>query len=169
MLFEVQLPLYNFYSFKGCYRNLVCLVCCCALRHDRQFLPDFFLSPQGSQLIVETILSEFSAQVDRTLLGESVQFTPFEPMVVLLQTVFEHHALLVTPNLTTSLLPDIFIMAYLIPKCYDSSQQQRSVDTGQDLWASWLKKVSSDVKSNVVVALKRKLSDILRSTEGQFA
>lgn len=59
-----------------------------------------------------------------------------------------------------SVLPDIFVLAYLLPSS-DQSVKDSSVNKAGHIWDQWLAQSSSDQGSAVFAIIKEKIRDLL--------
>jgi E3 ubiquitin-protein ligase listerin len=128
---------------------------------------DYFLSDTSFHAVLQTINSAFSLQVDHALHNPSVPLSSSEASLDLMVTVVEHWPQLTfTAGVTMVPLADIFIFAYLLPRCYEFGDS-RSVSVAQSLWTRWLARTSTDCHPDVIRVIKVKLRALIVDTQAR--
>jgi len=126
---------------------------------------DHFISESGFRALFQSLISAFSFQVDHALHDPDIPLLSFETSLHLITTVFEHRSDFVsTEDTIASMLPEVFIFAYLLPRCYSSNDDQ-SVITAHSLWTLWEKTAPTDMQAKVYWRIKDTLKGLLRDTQ----
>lgn len=125
----------------------------------------YFLSDNGFEELLQSITSSFTVEIDHALRDPGIPFDKFEASLDLLHTVFEHQPTLsMSGQITTSLLPDVFTLAYLFPICFEL-ENNRSVNLARGFWLSWVEKAPVIISTPVFVAVKKNLRFLLVDTQ----
>lgn len=115
------------------------------------------------------MIASFTLQVQLALgdLEAEVSLGTFEPALEVITTLSQHPArVLSLGNDLNSLVPDIFILAYLLPECYPSSSDHATVGKARDIWGEWVRTTKTDEQMNGVLAsIKTKLQVLLCDTQ----
>jgi hypothetical protein len=135
------------------------------LKPNVQHLSDFFVSPEGLRTVLEGVASAFSSQVECALYDIDVSSNDFGPIIDLVRTVFESKSRVPTDVAVIKMVPDVFTLAYLIPKGHDSTYQEGPIGASQKIWASWIQGASGDLRADVSSVIKEKLRHALMSTQ----
>lgn len=93
--------------------------------------------------ILQNLVETFKYHVSETLHDSTFLLFTFEPVVELLlagSTVIQEK-----DELQRSLIPSVFVFAWLLPQCYEQlEQRQHSVfANAKKIWASWVSRGSS--------------------------
>ncbi|KAF8156982.1 hypothetical protein B0H34DRAFT_711453 [Crassisporium funariophilum] len=131
---------------------------------------DYFLSNAGYNTFVQVIIATFTSHIDRVVNGEEVQEPSTEVTVDFIEAVFSYISR--DTALLKSLLPDIFLFAYLLPLCDISDlEEQEQEDAGstshikaKGLWEEWIKVAEEGLKDEVVEMIKNKLRTFVEDT-----
>ena len=129
---------------------------------------DFFLSDATFQKLIENLVSSFSQQVDRTLRDATANFSSFDLLLDLIETVIKHPRRLPLPEeIAVTLFPEVFILAYLLSRCSGSGGCP-SVVVARGIWMMWVKEGSADLQARVLSEITLKLRTLLADTGIRF-
>ncbi|KAF8899801.1 hypothetical protein CPB84DRAFT_1780009 [Gymnopilus junonius] len=125
---------------------------------------DYFLSKSGLSTFFQVIVATFTSNVNATIEGQLSPAPTFDAAIHLIDVVFVK--ILQEPDLPKSLLPNLFLFAYLLPA--SSGHEEVEVGTPQvkarALWSQWLDKAADEGKNEITDIVKDRLKDILRDT-----
>lgn len=114
-------------------------------------------------------MASFTFQVQLALndLETEVSLGTFGPALEMIMALAQHPPRVLPPrNDFDSSLPDIFILAYLLPECYPASKDHATVGMARDLWGEWVKTAEAyDRKDGVLARIKTKLQILLCDTQ----
>lgn len=125
----------------------------------------YFLSESAFTEFVKNITSSFAFQVDLGLREPSVSLHSFEPSLDLLLSVSEArtpHSL--SSEYITSVLPDVFIFAFLFPQFY-STIEGTSIEKAQRLWSIWSVQSQGEKRALKLNTIKKKLRALLINSQ----
>jgi hypothetical protein len=114
---------------------------------------------------LEGVASAFASQVECALYDIDVSSIDFGASVDLIRTIFETKSRISIAKAVVKMVPDVFLLAYLIPKGHDSTHQEEPIGASQKIWASWVKDASGDARAEVSSVVKEKLRHALMSTQ----
>ncbi|KII91341.1 hypothetical protein PLICRDRAFT_38089 [Plicaturopsis crispa FD-325 SS-3] len=135
----------------------------------RQILqaPGHFLSVEGLSGVVGSLVSSFTAALSETLRDEDTSLRSCEVTLDLLRTTLVHQPQLASSSeLSLRLLPDVFLMGYLLPIC-GLSDADPSVVIARTLWTRWLAAASEASRTDISNSVNLKLRDILCDTQAR--
>lgn len=129
---------------------------------------DHFLSPNALSVLIKSVVSAFTVQVDHALRdAEGVSLHEFEPSLDLITSVFEYPPDTLPLRTTVdSLLPHLCLFAYLLPQCYPTDDDTAFV-TARHVWEEWVKVSSGDSKDGVFKQVTEKLKVFLCDTQSR--
>ncbi|KAG6845000.1 hypothetical protein H0H87_001772 [Tephrocybe sp. NHM501043] len=126
--------------------------------------PDYFLSSKAYVAAMDSISSTFSSQVDAALLDPVVTLGVFVPSLGLITTL-SHSPPRELPKFDISgILSDIFVLAYLIPACYESQGTHSAFSESRALWEEFHKALPAESQADVNQRINTKLGVILCAT-----
>lgn len=126
---------------------------------------DHFLSAKGFDALLQSIVSAFTFQVDHALRDPTISLLSFEAPLDLIRSAFDHRPQLMSSGeVTVALLPAMFTLAYLLPRCYES-QDNLGVNTAQDLWSRWLVQSPTNLQVEILTAIKVRLRNLLGDSQ----
>ncbi|KAF5380135.1 hypothetical protein D9615_006188 [Tricholomella constricta] len=127
--------------------------------------PDYFLSEKGYTASMQDICSTFSLLVDSALSDPEISLNAFESSLNLISAVSQHPPRDFRVHEFDTVLPDIFVLAYLLPVCYGSQENHATFKTAKDLWEGWQNAAPSAEQSYVQGGIKAKLRMVLCGTQ----
>lgn len=121
-----------------------------------------FLSEAGFRAASQSVVSAFTTQVELILRDESVPLESFEAQLHLLSAVFASDSV----GIKSTLLPTLYIFAYLVPNCYESPDSKAFV-LAQSLSQVWQQGVESGSaeQQGVFEEIGGKLRSLLLETQ----
>jgi hypothetical protein len=131
---------------------------------------DYFLSESGYSAVIESVVAGFTLQVRLALnhLEAEVSLEAFGPALEVISTLAQHPPRVLPRKDFEGLLPDIFVLAYLLPECDPSSKDHATVTAAKAFWEDWLKTVLAGVgKEEVLASIKTKLQVLLCDTQAR--
>ena len=134
---------------------------------------DYFLSENGYSRVVNRIIVGFTFQVQLAVSdiedGMSSSLGNFRPALELITALAHYPSRTLPPRkIFDTLLPDIFILAYLLPECYPSLTEHDRIAIGvaRDLWEDWMTVgKAGDGKDGILERIKAKLRVLLCDTQ----
>ncbi|CAL1708694.1 unnamed protein product [Somion occarium] len=114
--------------------------------------PGHFISKKCYDGLISSLGETFSAHSQNALHDEGIPLSTFSTPLKLLQTVS-------STELSMSLLPDIFLFAFVVPEFREIDPSQEP--TAEELWSSWNSQASEDNKHDVRAIVKQHLRDLL--------
>lgn len=101
-----------------------------------------------------------------TNLEAEVSLDTFVPTLEVIESSMQQPSSVLPRKDFDDLLPDIFVLAYLLPECYPSSRSHSAFSQARNLWAEWVMAVpAGDRKEGVLAEIKTKLQLLLRETQ----
>ncbi|OBZ77520.1 E3 ubiquitin-protein ligase listerin [Grifola frondosa] len=122
--------------------------------------PDHFISRSCFHGLVDSLSAAFNLHFENVLHEEAAPIVVFESPLDLIRSLVDNHALIPLPDkVSVSLLPDIFLFAYLLPRF-------REIDAAEEILArglcdSWLLCASDEVKQNALAIVKQRLRELI--------
>ncbi|KAF9556293.1 hypothetical protein CPC08DRAFT_820566 [Agrocybe pediades] len=130
---------------------------------------DYFISPAGLLTFLRSIILVFTTHVWDVVAGDQLPSRLFDNAIQLVQATISQ--ILKDHSLTISLLPDLFLFAYLFPVFFgvdgDEVEASPSQKTAATLWNQWLEPAGEETKSEVINILCKKFKDILWDTSAR--
>ncbi|KAH7921570.1 hypothetical protein BV22DRAFT_1096259 [Leucogyrophana mollusca] len=122
--------------------------------------PEYFLSTNGLDIISETLVSYFTSKVEEALYNPNSSIIDFAVSISLIHTIVQSQSQLAfSPDATASLLPSVFLVAYLFPICH--TQDTSTTTNAQGVWKTWSEQATPDLLSVVTIVIKDKLRGLL--------
>jgi hypothetical protein len=125
------------------------------------------LSDATYQGLLQNLVSSFALQVDRALRTTTLDFSTFDSFDFSLQLVSVVVSGSSRPShskgASARLLPEVFVLAYLLPRCSDT-EDNASVLAARDIWTKWVTDDPSDLRSRVLQTIKDMLKAFLADT-----
>lgn len=122
--------------------------------------------------MVDRVIANLTLQVQLALSDvedeASWSLGTFGPALEVIAALAHHPPRILPPRKDLDvLLPDIFILAYLLPECYPSLTDHDRVAVGvaRDLWEEWMKVEVGDGKDGVLGRIEAKLRVLLCDTQ----
>lgn len=131
-------------------------------------VPDYFLSESGYSEMIDRVIASFTLQVYLALsdLEAEVSLGTFGPVLEVITALVQHPPRILPPKDFDGLVPDMFVLAYLLPEFDPSSKDHATVGRAKELWGEWLKTVlPGDKKDGVLAKIKTKLQVLLCDTQ----
>lgn len=132
---------------------------------DYPLFADHFLSQSGLNTFLQIIIVTFTSNVNHLINGQAGPEPAFDTTIHLIQAIFSR--VREEPSLLKSLLPDIFLLAYLGPHVgnegVDITLSSSHADA-RTLWTEWLDVAADDEKLDVLNIVKGRLRDIVQDT-----
>ncbi|KDQ60057.1 hypothetical protein JAAARDRAFT_32435 [Jaapia argillacea MUCL 33604] len=123
--------------------------------------PDHFLSNESMEALVGSLISAFNLGFEQILRDADTSTKSFEAPIELLAVALETRpGIMSSPPLAVTLLPDVFLFAYLLPKIA-LGQDVGTFKTAQRIWSSWVAMTSRTSRLDVLAVIKEKLHDLL--------
>ncbi|KAI3605699.1 delta 9-fatty acid desaturase [Moniliophthora roreri] len=119
--------------------------------------PAPILSTNGQHGLFQSLVSAFSLQLDTALHDENVPLASFNVVLDLLAVTMQQRQ----NALALTVQPDIFLFAYLLPKCYDDHDSSSSFSVAQRIWDEWEKRANREERASVHEQVKGRLMSIL--------
>lgn len=129
---------------------------------------DYFLSESGYSEMIDRVIASFTLQVYLALsdLEAEVSLGTFGPVLEVITALVQHPPRILPPKDFDGLVPDMFVLAYLLPEFDPSSKDHATVGRAKELWGEWLKTVlPGDKKDGVLAKIKTKLQVLLCDTQ----
>ncbi|KAG5352362.1 hypothetical protein C0989_002683 [Termitomyces sp. Mn162] len=123
--------------------------------------PDHFLSAEGYTRSLETISSAFSHQVDLALQSDDVPPSTFEMSLGLITALSGSPPRELPKFRFDAALCDVFVLAYLLPVCYDTQHNHAVFVLARNLWEELYKTLPAETQAEVCKRIYTKLRVIL--------
>ncbi|KDR72553.1 hypothetical protein GALMADRAFT_752797 [Galerina marginata CBS 339.88] len=124
---------------------------------------DYFLSRSGLDTFFQVIIGTFTSNVTHVIEGQDTQTSVFDVVMHLVDAVFTK--ILEESRLLQSLLPDLFLFAFLLSPVGDQTGPQATATTR---WNEWLGGAGDDYKKEIMDIIKTKLKFILGDTNASL-
>jgi hypothetical protein len=114
------------------------------------------------------VIASFTLQVQLALndLEAEASLGTLEPALEVISTLTKHRPRILPRKDFEILLPDIFVLAYLLPECYPSSKDHTAIEKARELWGDWVNTGLAGVgKDGVLERIKTKLRALLCDTQ----
>ncbi|KAG6877121.1 hypothetical protein C0993_010124 [Termitomyces sp. T159_Od127] len=122
--------------------------------------PDHFLSADGYITLLQTISSAFSRRVDWALQSDEAPLAGLEPSLELI-TVLSRSPPRELPSFRFDVvLCDVFVLAYLLPACYDTQQSHPVFASARTIWEDLYKSSPSETQAEIRQHINTKLGVI---------
>ncbi|KAG6896299.1 hypothetical protein C0992_009252 [Termitomyces sp. T32_za158] len=123
--------------------------------------PDNFLSENGYITSLRTISSAFSRRVDWALQNEDAPLGLFEPSLGLITALSRSPPRELPSFRFDDVLCDIFVLAYLLPACYDAQQTHPVFASARTIWEDLYKTSPAEAQAEIRQQINTKLNIIL--------
>lgn len=148
------------------WRPLVCLtIRSCFLVYSFFFLlAGYFISESGFRSLLQSVVSDFSHQLDQILRDASTSLSAFEVPLTLLSAVYDHRPLAESAeDIIASAMPDVFLFAYLVP-LLDQGTHHASFQTAERICVAWSTQSQAVQSVSISASVKEKLRGLLNDT-----
>ncbi|OCH91295.1 hypothetical protein OBBRIDRAFT_887096 [Obba rivulosa] len=123
-------------------------------------LPRFFISDSCFEGLVQSICSAFSLHLQGVLRDASVSLKAFDVPIELVQAVVGDESASTGAEIAlTSVMPDMFLFAHLVPQYLFVGLQQ--INAARGLWEAWMAKAQEETREVVTVVIKQRLRELL--------
>jgi len=125
------------------------------------FFVDHFLSEAGYGALIRMIRTSFTQDITLALSEPEFVLSTFEPSLTILSTLIQHPAReLPLPDIVP-VLPDIFVLAYVLQECYGAEANNSTFAHAKETWGQWEKAAFEEQKNFVWTCVKAKLRGLL--------
>ncbi|KZS97217.1 hypothetical protein SISNIDRAFT_482151 [Sistotremastrum niveocremeum HHB9708] len=116
--------------------------------------------------IVDSVSSAWSRQFLQLLLDASVDVNSlYAPLRLLSELLGSQSELCMSDAFARGLLPDVYLLGYLMPASESAYAGNTVVELAQGLWLSWSAGVSESLLHDVTAMIVSSIRDILRDTQ----
>ncbi|KAI0075975.1 hypothetical protein K474DRAFT_1645833 [Panus rudis PR-1116 ss-1] len=129
-------------------------------------MPGVFISTDTSRGLLSSIGQTLSTQIQSIVHDDNIPLAPVATPVQILQTALDSPTADHFLSMAVSLLPDLFLLAFVVPAYRDMPSSQR--DTAVTLWEVWFEKLPEDVRTDVVAVVQHNLRDLLSDTSASI-
>ncbi|EMD34704.1 hypothetical protein CERSUDRAFT_116892 [Gelatoporia subvermispora B] len=123
--------------------------------------PGPFISESCFEGLVQSLCSSFSLQFQSALCTASISLASFDaPLALLRALVADSEPGSGAAEALTSVMPDVFLFAYLAPQ-FSSHIQVSLLEASRAIWATWIAEVEDGAKEVVEAVIKRRVGELL--------
>ena len=133
------------------------------------FFVDHFLSEAGYGALVRTARNFFTQNVTLALSEPEFVLSTFEPSLTIISTLIQHPPRELPFPDVVPVLPDIFVLAYVLQECYGAEANNSTFTHAKEIWVQWEKTASEEQKGFVSTHVKTMLRDLLCNTGVQLS
>jgi hypothetical protein len=139
---------------------LACDNCFCLLS-DSLFAPGYFISDSGFRGVLLTVVSAFARQVDHGLRDSAISLPSFVPPLDVILAVYEARPPVTSSiEIIASVLPCVFIFAYLFPT-FCGSSDDTSFQKARYIWTLWLSEPQTEQHVQVLTVVKERFRALI--------
>ena len=125
------------------------------------FASGYFLSDSGFHAMLHKVTSAFTRQVDHGLRDAAISLPSFVPPLDFILAVYEARQPVTSSiEIIASVLPCVFIFAYLFPAFY-GSYDDTSFQKARYIWTLWLSEARTKQHAQVLTIVKEKLRALI--------
>lgn len=129
-----------------------------SISHDS--IIGFFISNACFKGLVQSVCSAFSLHFQGVLRSASVSLKAFNVLIELIRALMESSSTLNdAEDALTSVMPDVFLFAYLLPTYLFVSS--REIDAAQGIWETWTAKAGQSAREVAAAVIKQRVRELL--------
>jgi E3 ubiquitin-protein ligase listerin len=121
----------------------------------------YFVTDESFDTLFQQVVATFGEELSRILHGEDEEAAKLNALVEIIAVCLENRPeLALQESLALSLVPDIFALAFLLPKVLSVS----GFPVAQKIWTSWLASVPEGLQKQAGAAICARLQDAIFHT-----
>lgn len=121
---------------------------------------DFFLSENGQDILFQTLVSSLSSTVDDILYTTNAPFTALATVIEFTRIMLSKNHKLTSDSLV-SVLPNVFIVGYLLPVTFPTSETP-IIDAARGVWNLCVSKPDNGLQDVLSGIIKEKLKELFQ-------
>ncbi|KAI0036224.1 hypothetical protein K488DRAFT_41686 [Vararia minispora EC-137] len=121
---------------------------------------EHFLSPSSFETLLHLVVSDVCEQCTALLDGEGGSLARLEALLDIVSIVSVSRA---HTDLAQALLPDVFLIARLFPRCLDMGESSRGVTIAEAVWNAWVECANETAKESIMSVVQCRLRELICS------
>jgi E3 ubiquitin-protein ligase listerin len=121
----------------------------------------YFVTDESFDTLFQQVVATFGEELSRILHGEEEEAATLDVLVDVIAVCLENRpGLALQESFALSLIPDVFALAFLLPKALPVS----GFSVAQEIWTSWLASAPAGLQKEVGAAISARLHDAIFHT-----